>query len=352
MKKINLLLIILLFTAFTVNAQITITQSDMPSVNMTFTEVIDTNCTNINIGSSGTNQTWNLSNIGNSYQETSTWLNPSSRPGAASFPTATHAVVTPGGQDSYVRISATSVDMLGINGDFGAPLGVQSGVFSPAMKYFQLPTNYQTTFNGTSSFEIKIAYTGIPLVDSVRTNYSVNYSCLVDGWGNLTTPAFSNVPSLRQKNTSINTIGIFVHNTFTNSWTSYSTQKDTTINYMWLSNLKKFTLANVETDWNGNVLQATYLMSSGVVGINENNLGDNKIEVFPNPANNFINLNGCIKNSVALIFDSNGKLLYNQLLKSNQNRINTTDYSDGIYFYQIVDINGKSIEKGKFAISK
>jgi hypothetical protein len=152
MKKIILLLFAILFIKFAANAQITITQSDMPVLNMTFTEVIDTNCINVSFGNAGTNQTWNLTNIGSSFQSLSSCVSPASRPGAASFPTATMAVVKDGSLDSYLKVSATALEMLGINGDFGAPIGVQSAIFTPAMKYFQLPSTYQTAFTGSYTF--------------------------------------------------------------------------------------------------------------------------------------------------------------------------------------------------------
>ncbi|MFZ4413900.1 MAG: T9SS type A sorting domain-containing protein [Bacteroidales bacterium] len=351
MKKFSFFIVAFLLLKIATNAQITVTQSDMPSLNTTFTEVSDTVCVNINIGNAGTSQTWNLANIANSYQLTSSWVPPASRPGAAYFPTATVAVVKPGGQDSYAKISATSAEMLGMHGDFGAPIGVKAGIFSPSMKYFQYPTNYQTSFNGTYVFEIKTAYSQPP-IDSMKLSFSINYTSIVDGWGNVTTPAFSNIASLRQKNTSFTTISSYAHSSITGWVSSGTPQKDTSINYIWLSNVQKFTLADVETEWSGHVVKATYLLSTGVVGIHENSSTKININLFPNPANEMINISGITQNAVLLIFDTNAKLISSKLLKTYNNTLNISDYSNGIYFYQIVDMNGQAIDKGKFSVVK
>ena len=74
------------------------------------------------------------------------------------------------------------------------------------------------------------------------------------------------------------------------------------------------------------------------VGINENN--DKKdIVIYPNPANNFININNLSHNDIIelKLFNINGRLVKN-IKTSNKNiiRINTIDLISGIYFIHII----------------
>ena len=348
MKKINYLIIVFLFATFGANAQITINLSDLPPINTTFTDANDTIYAGISIGNAGVNQTWNFSSLANHTQIFQSWVLPSTRPGASYFPTATMAVTKSGGQDSYVKISATAIEMLGLHGNFGSSID-QAAIFTPSMKYLQFPTTYQTSFNDTYNFEIKLAMIGSDF-DSIKNSFVTDYSAVVDAWGTITTPAFSNIPCLRQKNTSYTLISGYKHTT--TGWVAMSTQRDTTIEYIWISNQSKFMYANIKTKASGAIKSATYLLSTGVVGISESTPINNKIEVFPNPASDVININGVQQNTVLVIFDSNGKLMTNKLLNTRKNTINVSDYSNGMYFYQILDMKGQTIDKGRFSVVK
>lgn len=182
--------------------------------------------------------------------------------------------------------------------------------------------------------------------------FSTTYSSAIDGWGVVSTPAFANVNSLREKTSSITTISSFIHNGLT-GWISAGTpEKDSNITYTWMSNLKKYMLATVETDWYGNITQAGYLLSTGVVGIDDNAVISDRVSVYPNPASDYLKITGIAQNTMVLIFDANGKLVCNKLLTSRQNTLNISDYINGMYFYQIVDMSGQTIDKGKFVVSR
>lgn len=351
MKKINSLFIVFLFVTFVSNAQITITQSDIPAAGTYFVEVVDTLCVGVSIGNSGTSQTWNLANIGNVFIDTSYWANPASVAGVSYFPTSTLANLSSGGNNSFVKLGTTAFELLGFYGDGGSGLGTQASVFTPSYKYIQLPSTYSTTYSGTYNFEMKIAYPQPP-IDSMKMNFVVNYTTLVDGWGTVTTPIYSNIPCLRQKNYSIATITASLHTS--GIWVPTGTaSKDTSINYLWFSNSQKNILANIEVAPDGKVTQANYLKSEGIgTGINETTQNHIEVEVFPNPASETINFNGVQQSTVLVIFDSNGKLMSNKLLNTRKNTINISDYSNGMYFYQILDMKGQSIDKGKFTVLK
>lgn len=350
MKKITFYLVAFVLLSFTANSQITITLADMPTIGITITEATDTVCSNVSIGNSGANQVWNFTNIANHDQETSSWVNPTTLPGSSNFPTAQIAITKPGSQDSYVRGSSTSFEMLGIHGDISG-MGTTYGNFNPPYKYFQFPTNYQTSFSGNYSFYFSIPYPNPP-IDSLKLTFNATYSTVVDAWGTASTPIYSNVPCLRQKMYSVTAINSFIHNTLTGTWlpTGNPAEYDTSLNYIWLSNLQKFTLASIETTPTGTVINATYLLSTGSIGVNENSNVKTNIDIFPNPANEYITVSGITKNAIILVFDSNGKLLTNRILKTFKNTLNVSDYNNGMYFYQVVDLDGRLLNKGKFSV--
>src|SRR6185436_4653666 len=87
-KNTFLLLSAFLFSTF-LSAQVTLTYPTHGIVVGDVSTVFDVNPTGVNLGSPGTGQTWNFSTI-NIYTnfETDTFLDPSTTPYAANFPTS------------------------------------------------------------------------------------------------------------------------------------------------------------------------------------------------------------------------------------------------------------------------
>lgn len=350
MKK-NLLLSSFVISALSVGAQITITTSDMPVAGQTYIMANDTTVTSY--GSAGTNQTWNFATWANQSTDTTIFENPSSVPGSSFFPTATLGI-DGGDGASFMKNSSSQIDILGFYGDFGfGPMAVQ---FTPPQKFLSFPSNYLTTYNGTSKYELAF-FIGQPGLDSMKVKASINYTSTIDAWGSLTTPVNSNVSSLRQKYIEISTDSTFLLPTGQPWMFNPPTQGnpnprvDTTNNYRWWSNTKKFPVAEVIADGNNVVSSASYLLSMQV-GVNEQVMTKNEVSVFPNPASDKINITGISTESYLVIFDVNGKLMERSRLKKNNTTINTANYENGIYFYQITALTGKPVGKGKFIVSK
>jgi hypothetical protein len=74
---------------------------------------------------------------------------------------------------------------------------------------------------------------------------------------------------------------------------------------------------------------------------------ENGLEVFPNPASEFLNFN--LRNrSIVEIYNMKGEKLFTQLSEEGYHKIFIGDYSDGIYFYKIagkVNCNGKFVKQ-------
>jgi len=349
MKK-NLLFASLVISAFSVNAQITISSGDMPVVGQSYIMAHDSTITSY--GNAGTSQTWNFASWANNTYDTTSFVNPSSVAGFSSFPTATLAVDRGVNGADFMKASSSLVEILGTYVDFG--FGLTAIVFAPSEKFLTFPSNYLTNFNGTSVFTIKFASTQ-PGLDSIKMVNSINYTSNIDAWGSITTPAFTGLNSLRQNIKEINTQTTYLK--FTGQAWALSTYGnnptvDTSNTYRWWSDTKNFPVAEISADANNIVTDASYLTTLQYVGVTEKTATNNDVNVFPNPASDKITITGVSSESYLLIFDVNGKLVENSRLKKNNTSVNTSDYQNGIYFYQIVTLNGKTTGKGKFAVSK
>ena len=77
-------------------------------------------------------------------------------------------------------------------------------------------------------------------------------------------------------------------------------------------------------------------------GVNELNTSNPVLVIFPNPANNILN----IQNNSALaiqftLYNSLGEKLTDQILTNRESTINLSHYSNGIYFYQVHNATDK-----------
>jgi hypothetical protein len=87
------------------------------------------------------------------------------------------------------------------------------------------------------------------------------------------------------------------------------------------------------------------------VGISKNAFATS-INVYPNPANNSINFNlsSFTPDEELLVTDIMGRAIYKELLKGINNTIDVSNWSEGVYFYQLS--NNKETIQGKFVVEK
>jgi hypothetical protein len=79
------------------------------------------------------------------------------------------------------------------------------------------------------------------------------------------------------------------------------------------------------------------------------------IKFYPNPATTFINIElqkSMGKNASFQVFNFLGKKVVDLQDPGTRTRIDLSNYSRGIYIYQLKDQNGKIIESGKFQVEK
>lgn len=68
---------------------------------------------------------------------------------------------------------------------------------------------------------------------------------------------------------------------------------------------------------------------------------DNNVELYPNPASDFVNINSKFKIKSWEIYDMSGK----QILKGNSNKIDVANFIKGVYMINIMFENGKNVSK-------
>jgi hypothetical protein len=68
--------------------------------------------------------------------------------------------------------------------------------------------------------------------------------------------------------------------------------------------------------------------------ISENDLSE-KVKAYPNPANDFIDIETDLSNCYFSVFDVTGKLILREKIVQNKTRIDLSSYSNGLYFIQL-----------------
>jgi DNA/RNA endonuclease YhcR with UshA esterase domain len=85
-------------------------------------------------------------------------------------------------------------------------------------------------------------------------------------------------------------------------------------------------------------------------GMNE--IEKNKVNVYPNPANNVLNFELNISTATVQLFDITGKTLKSINTNNNNFSVSLSDFNNGIYFYSIMDAEGKKIATNRFVVAK
>jgi len=324
------------------NAQITITESDMPVAGNAYYTVYDSTATAVTPGGSGPGQTWDLSAIANQYVDTEYCLTAASTPYAALFPTANLVLNIHQPFSVLYQYYNLSSGSMATSGSIVVP-GATTETFtdSPAMRSMTFPLTYLSTWGGTSRSVFKLASAGTGF-DSMKIISWVTYTDTVDAWGTVITPAGS-WNSLRLKQLSIAAEdSFFQYSTDSNAWAFIDAEATTglpTGNYSWYANSEGIAVASIGY----NVSHASYLQTatSGIKNISLYN----QVNVYPNPGNGkmTIKLVGSGYNAVGL-YDMLGRQVYAQNVNAMQSdlllEINESNLPGGVYLLQIDNKSG------------
>jgi hypothetical protein len=349
MKKHTLLLSgTILFLALGntgLKAQITIMQADMPTTTSKAVMAVDNTGSLMPQNASLSSQTWNYSALQNSQTNQYLFVNPSSTPYFAYFPSSNLAdslIYAPG----YTYLQSTPSAFLGL-GIGEVLMGFSVGLaLHPAYTQITLPATLGTTDGGMSRGDTAIKYMYL-FYDSVGAIINIHYADTVDAWGSMTTP-YGTQNVIRQKHWDITVDTLRGHTGA--GWAPL--QITTTKNYIyrWYANGMPYYFATMQMDH-------TNSHDSVVQWFDGTNLGIDKISnstytsVYPNPCQTEITFNCSAPQAKQVsVFDITGRQLSSQEIKNAMVIMNTSAYSQGMYFYRVSDISGNIIDRGKFIV--
>lgn len=325
------------------NAQITLTQSDIPPVGTVAIDVNDDTVTT-SPGSAGANQTWNLTTLKNKSQDTITFINPSSSPYTSIYPTANVATLYSGSNIySYAYADASGAQSLGMAYPFIS--GPAIFKHTPPYRYMTFPATYGMSITDSTISTAEFAYP-VPPADSMKVKSVMHYTELIDGWGNVTTPS-GTYACLRDIAIRNHVDSTFIRNS--GVWTLYNapvTKIDTF--YFWYSNNQDFLVAEMQIQQNL-PKQGFYLLSS-VTGVTEPIL-NSEITVYPNPSNGIFQIKS-ISSQINIIEITNvlGEKIYSAYINCDKAEIDLSNQTKGVYFYKIKN-EKETIETGKLIIN-
>jgi len=347
--------------------------------------------TNLPIGNPGTNQSWDFTSLETRSLDTIFFVDPSTLPNGAQFPTSNIAQVQ-GNTVIYLNKQSASVSAVGTELEFsGYPIAVN---FNPSYTVLPFPTNYLDNFGGNFQFDEKV-YIGVdtnvtvPLmgninikVDSVWLKRRSDINANVDAWGNLTTD-LAVVPVLRAKvvQENIDTTYAYFGNpivipgiiNITQGWNlidqqfaqtialfspelagmlGNATGTDTITTYEYFANNYDYRFATIEVDETTNQPVSAQFISneSLLIGI-ENFESMPELSVYPNPTSDEIRFSHNVPaGTVYKVFDMKGALVQSSTVNSGV--VSLGSLASGSYAFMLYQNDGKLLAMEKIVVRK
>ena len=375
MKK--LLLLFVLGTVASANAQVVITQADFPSIGttITFGDDADTDGLVLDLGSTGAGQTFDVSELQTDDLFDVGFYDPSTVQGGSDFPSADLAVDQVGGIYGFAEVGAGSVDIIGLGGDFAGQLGspipiVVSLVAQDPWTLFEFPASVNSPIlMDTAHFEGKFLSTGlIPSQfsalwnpDSVQVKRMVYYEAEVVGDGMLTDVlgGVHNVLKMRVVETNIDTLWGW---TASGGWArpnaiveGFIGVPSNTVVYRtrFISKELGYYVADVTTLANGTPISATHKsgQSECCTGVEEIVAAGQNV-LYPNPTNGNIRVRTGGDIYQLNIMDMSGKLLQMERLTVDGQTVELNGLANGLYVYQMLDEAGNVAHTGRMSVIK
>jgi hypothetical protein len=320
MKNFYLLTIVLFLSVGIINAQPVITYGNhAPQIGDQFT--ISSSEGSYDPGPAGANQSWDFSNITASMTTTSQAVSPAGTPFASEF-TESNLCFSILDEDvwNYANVSNSAFENNGI--------GVQQDPedfvihYSDPQLLVQYPFAYGDNFTDTY-------YASYSVAAGLETKSYGTAVVEADAWGSIVTPLNTYSSSLRVKTTTTEIDSTFVGGMLISTLTTTNTD------YSWYVANVKPPVVTVNVYDGGS--SASYLTSA--VGIEDNRIAIEKINIYPNPATDYINISfEEFNNEVdVLIYNQLGQLVIKDVVSSNYFKRDISELNAGIYFLRIID---------------
>lgn len=347
-------------------SQITISSSDIPSAGTQYINVNDINLVGVDVGAAGADQTFDISNLMNTGEDTMSYMLTSETIYASTFSNSNLTSYN-SGDSSYTFFNSTA-SSLNIEGMLmNVPIGTEKAevIATNSLTQLNLPSTYLSTFNdlgefGTSSIYFYQELTPDPFTyfDSIRAQVSISRTSTIDAWGTINTPFGVQVPVLRQTIQDITTYSpefntVMVDTVFGTPVTiplGYQSipgteVTDTSYTYYFLANVlgsQPMIIAEIAQNNFGVTTSVKYakLSSASVDEIKSNA----NLIVYPNPSENEITLKSNELISHVELISIEGKIISDFLIDSFEKRINLSAVNPGNYLLKIYSKSGVSVK--------
>lgn len=388
MKKL-LLGIVSLGTLTALQAQTSLGVGDFASVgDNVVISTDDAPPSNLDLGTPGTNKTWDFTSLNEVSNRTINFVDPSTLPSGSSFPTANLAQIE-NGNVIYLNKSNSGIEAVGTTQSFnGMDFDAQ---FSPAFSIINFPLEYGDNISGSYNFQEQF-YLGIdttvtvlsmPInikLDSIRIKRATSISGSVDAWG---TVEFTNgeIEALRASITQTNTdstwikLGAPINAMIVNlpaGWNlvdqamanqialidaqmaamlGNATGTDTTNYKDFYAKHVNYRLAQIEVDGSGSPVKADWIQESSInFGLN-NQVAMPTLKLYPNPTSSEVNLSEAVPaGSSYRIINSVGAVVASN--KINSNSISLANLATGNYTVVLVNANNTVLAIEKVVLVK
>lgn len=370
MKNIKHLYSVFFFGfVFSVHAQITITENDLPEAGFTYLIANDT-LTAVNLGSpGGTAQSWNYAHLLNHYQRVPSYDSTNKTPYAGNFPTSTHftygpaalysgfyggaPVGTQGMSNGYMfwQRANDGFWVIGFRSDNGLYAN-KNVTYAPKELLIGTPSTLGSVFNNNARWELW--FNANPAdVDTLYVK-NIQKTLSTDAFGDLTLPSatYSDVVRVHEYLVTIDSVYAFLNG---NPVYALEMFRDTLNNYMFLSNTVTYPVCVVHANKNNVVKSVEYYKQKFPLAIEEETVIKKDVLIYPNPtagqfkieiANAF--LQG--KPYTFSLFDISGREVERQICLSNEMHLNN-HLSEGIYLYLVTNFKNET-KTGKLIISE
>ncbi|MCF8422712.1 MAG: T9SS type A sorting domain-containing protein [Bacteroidia bacterium] len=331
----------------------TLTQANHAPMDGFKYELFQCDTNSITSGASGAGATWNFTSLATT---TAAIANYTTAVASNTTYAAADISISASAMDiAYYKSSAADLKYYGGDVSFGFVSG--NVIYSNPAIYATYPMGLNASVTSTPSGSISVFGNNGVIGGTV--------TALADGTGTLnidapgaaagtTLKSFTNVTRVKTTENLSGNINVGLPITYTISRVNYDYYSPTASRAALLTISNSTIILNALTGPTVNVTKAITVQNNyNVVSINENKINNIQLSVFPNPAINSINFTTTSAEATNVVaYDISGKAVCSEAIESGKAKINTSNFTSGIYMYRVVGKYNQVLTTGKFTVSK
>jgi hypothetical protein len=342
----QLLLLSIALSSQSLWGQISLDQTDMPSVGDYIPRKSDTMTVLPGPGGSGPNQVWNFTTL-SAYviTENTSVVSVASTPNGNQFGNSNMAMTNDNASYLYFNKNAQSFSTQGFSGDL-LGTGVINAVFNPDLTLHQFPRTFGSSFSDTYVIDVTVPGAAInPLLSQINFKRTSAVQDTTDAWGQLTTP-YGTYDVLRIHTMEVFSDSIWAQPIFPPVWNLVSTSTDTTHSYSWVGKGGKLAIAEMSFDTLGlpKIFKWTEFPGIGV-GLTENQTSEIKITPNPTSSSGIISIQSCEIGEKFTLVNTLGKVVMEGYILTKPLELNLTNLDQGLYILTLGDEQARVIKQ-------